>query len=106
MTEAASLEIWSDDAHVATIAHQARDDAWQLEYTRQWRELPEAFALCPSLPLEPGRPPAASPSRCWTACLIPPRSANLPNKSSISYCGRPHGWKQRQSRQPKFHRTC
>jgi len=54
MAKPATLELWADADHVATITHDARLDSWRLIYTQTWRDKPGSFALSPSLPLLPG----------------------------------------------------
>ncbi len=54
MSELATLGLWTDATLVATIVHDARHDTWQLSYAPSWRDRPDSFSLCPSLPISRG----------------------------------------------------
>lgn len=45
------LYLFARDQQVATIAYQAKDDFWSLEYDANWLASPRAFPLSPALPL-------------------------------------------------------
>lgn len=45
------LYLFARDQPVATIAYQAKDDFWSLEYDANWVASPNAFPLSPALPL-------------------------------------------------------
>jgi serine/threonine-protein kinase HipA len=57
-----TLHVWAEDAKVATIEHEGRDDRWGLSYAEPWVADAQSFPLSPALPLM--RPPTdyASPS--------------------------------------------
>lgn len=46
-----ALQVWADDAQVATIEHEGRDDRWGLRYTERWVADAQAYPLSPVLPL-------------------------------------------------------
>lgn len=51
-----ALHVWADEAQVATIEHEGRDDRWGLSYAEPWVANAEAYPLSPALP--PVRPAA------------------------------------------------
>lgn len=57
-----TLHVWAEDAKVAAIEHEGRDDRWRLRYTEPWAADAQSYPLSPALPLV--RPDAdyASPS--------------------------------------------
>lgn len=46
-----ALHVWSDEAQVATIEHEGRDDRWSLSYAEPWVADVQAYPLSPALPL-------------------------------------------------------
>jgi serine/threonine-protein kinase HipA len=47
-----SLTLWADYGKVAELGYEPKNDAWSLEYDPAWIDAPQAFPLCPALPLE------------------------------------------------------
>lgn len=45
------LQVWADEAHVAAIEHEGRDDRWGLHYTQPWLADAQSYPLSPALPL-------------------------------------------------------
>ncbi|WP_395012224.1 HipA N-terminal domain-containing protein [Undibacterium sp.] len=45
------LYLFARDQKVASIAYQAKEDLWSLEYDANWVTSPSAFPLSPALPL-------------------------------------------------------
>lgn len=46
-----ALHVWADEAQVATIEHEGRDDRWSLSYAEPWVADALAYPLSPALPL-------------------------------------------------------
>jgi len=46
-----ALHVWSEDARVATIEHEGRDDRWSLIYADPWIADAASYPLSPALPL-------------------------------------------------------
>lgn len=46
-----ALQVWADEAHVATIQHEGRDDRWSLDYAGPWVADAQSYPLSPALPL-------------------------------------------------------
>jgi len=46
-----ALHVWADEAQVATIEHEGRDDRWSLSYAEPWVANAQAYPLSPALPL-------------------------------------------------------
>ncbi len=46
-----ALHVWAEDARVATIEHEGRDDRWGLSYAEPWVTDAQSFPLSPALPL-------------------------------------------------------
>ncbi len=46
-----ALHVWSEDARVATIEHEGRDDRWSLIYADPWVADAASYPLSPALPL-------------------------------------------------------
>ena len=46
-----ALHVWADEAQVATIEHDGRDDRWGLSYAEPWVADAKSFPLSPALPL-------------------------------------------------------
>lgn len=46
-----ALHVWADEAQVATIEHEGRDDRWSLSYAKPWVADAQAYPLSPALPL-------------------------------------------------------
>lgn len=46
-----ALHVWAEDAKVATITHEGRDDRWGLGYAAPWATDAQSFPLSPALPL-------------------------------------------------------
>lgn len=55
-----ALQVWTDEAQVATIEHEGRDDRWSLSYVEPWVADARSYPLSPALPL--ARPAADYPS--------------------------------------------
>ncbi len=51
-----ALHVWAEEARVATIEHEGRDDRWSLYYAETWLADDQSYPLSPALPLV--RPPA------------------------------------------------
>ena len=51
-----ALHVWAEEAQVATIEHEGRDDRWKLTYAEPWVTDAQSYPLSPALPL--ARPPA------------------------------------------------
>lgn len=46
-----ALQVWTDEARVATIEHEGRDDHWRLSYAQAWVASAQSYPLSPVLPL-------------------------------------------------------
>lgn len=46
-----ALHVWAEDARVATIEHEGRDDRWGLSYAEPWVADAQSYPLSPALPL-------------------------------------------------------
>lgn len=46
-----ALHVWAEDAKVATITHEGRDDRWGLGYAAPWATDAQSYPLSPALPL-------------------------------------------------------
>lgn len=46
-----ALHVWAEDARVATIEHEGRDDRWGLSYAELWVADAQSYPLSPALPL-------------------------------------------------------
>lgn len=46
-----ALHIWAEEAQVATIEHEGRDDRWALSYAEPWVGDAQSYPLSPTLPL-------------------------------------------------------
>ncbi|MBL8372518.1 MAG: HipA domain-containing protein [Burkholderiaceae bacterium] len=46
-----ALQVWADEAHVAAIEHEGRDDRWGLHYAQPWMADAQSYPLSPALPL-------------------------------------------------------
>lgn len=46
-----ALNVWADEARVATIEHEGRDDGWGLSYAELWVADAQSYPLSPALPL-------------------------------------------------------
>jgi serine/threonine-protein kinase HipA len=46
-----ALHVWAEDAKVATIEHEGRDDRWGLSYAEPWVADAQSYPLSPALPL-------------------------------------------------------
>lgn len=46
-----ALHVWAEQARVATIEHEGRDDRWGLSYADSWVADAQSFPLSPALPL-------------------------------------------------------
>lgn len=46
-----ALQVWADEAHVAAIEHEGRDDRWGLHYAPPWLADAQSYPLSPALPL-------------------------------------------------------
>ena len=46
-----ALQVWTDEARVATIEHEGRDDHWRLIYAQAWVASAQSYPLSPVLPL-------------------------------------------------------
>ncbi len=46
-----TLHVWAEEAKVATIEHEGRDDRWGLNYAEPWVADAQSFPLSPALPL-------------------------------------------------------
>lgn len=46
-----ALHVWADEAQVATIEHEGRDDRWGLTYAEPWAADFQSYPLSPALPL-------------------------------------------------------
>lgn len=55
-----ALQVWAEDARVATIEHEGRDDRWGLSYAEPWVADAQSYPLSPALSLV--RPAANYPS--------------------------------------------
>ncbi|MGQ0711567.1 MAG: HipA domain-containing protein [Rhodoferax sp.] len=60
-----ALQVWAGEARVATIAHEGRDDRWELRYATPWLAHAQSYPLSPALPLvrTSADPPSASIKR-------------------------------------------
>lgn len=47
-----ALHVRADDAPVATIEHEGRDDRWSLTYAEPWVAGAQAYPLSPASPME------------------------------------------------------
>lgn len=47
-----SLTLWAESGKVAQLGYEPKNDAWSLEYDLAWIGAPQAFPLCPALPLD------------------------------------------------------
>lgn len=47
-----SLTLWAENGKVAELGYEPKEDAWSLEYDPAWLDTPQAFPLCPALPLD------------------------------------------------------
>lgn len=57
-----ALHVWADEAPVATIEHEGRDDRWGLSYAEPWVADAKSYPLSPALPLVRPAPDYASAS--------------------------------------------
>lgn len=57
-----TLHVWAEEAKVATIEHEGRDDRWGLNYAEPWVADAQSFPLSPALPLMRPAADYASPS--------------------------------------------
>lgn len=57
-----TLHVWAEEAKVATIEHEGRDDRWGLNYVEPWVADAQSFPLSPALPLMRPAADYASPS--------------------------------------------
>lgn len=48
-----ALHVWAEEARVATIEHEGRDDRWSLRYAESWVGDVQSYPLSPALPLVP-----------------------------------------------------
>ena len=48
-----ALHLWADGKKVATLAYEAMNDRWSLDYDTDWVAAPEAFPLSPALSFQP-----------------------------------------------------
>lgn len=55
-----ALHVWAEEAKVATIEHEGRDDRWRLSYAERWVADAMAYPLSPALPLTRPQPDYAS----------------------------------------------
>ena len=46
-----ALHVWAEQARVATIEHEGRDDQWRLSYAEPWIADAQSYPLSPALPL-------------------------------------------------------
>lgn len=46
-----ALHVWAEEAQVATIEHEGRDDRWGLNYAKPWVAYTQSYPLSPALPL-------------------------------------------------------
>lgn len=60
-----ALHVWVEDARIATIEHEGRDDRWSLSYAERWIDHARSYPLSPALPLTRSRAdyPSASIKR-------------------------------------------
>lgn len=60
-----ALHVWADEAQMATIEHDGRDDRWSLRYAEPWVSDTQAYPLSPAVPLSvpPMNYPSASIKR-------------------------------------------
>lgn len=64
-----ALHVWSEEARVATIEHEGRDDHWSLGYAESWVANTQSFPLSPALPLL--RPAASASIKRFIEHLLP-----------------------------------
>jgi serine/threonine-protein kinase HipA len=57
-----TLQVWAEDAKVAAIEHEGRDDRWSLRYAEPWVADAQSYPLSPPLPLARPEADDASPS--------------------------------------------
>lgn len=57
-----TLHVWAEEAKVATIEHEGRDDRWGLSYAETWVVDAQSYPLSPALPLVRPAADYASPS--------------------------------------------
>ncbi|MFN7881460.1 MAG: HipA domain-containing protein [bacterium] len=57
-----ALHVWAEDAKVASIEHEGRDDRWGLRYAEPWVSDAQSYPLSPALPLTPPAGDYPSPS--------------------------------------------
>lgn len=55
-----ALHVWAEEARIASIEHEGRDDRWSLSYAEPWVADAQSYPLSPALPLT--RPQADYPS--------------------------------------------
>ncbi len=46
-----ALHVWAEEARVATIEHEGRDDRWWMSYVESWVADAQSYPLSPTLPL-------------------------------------------------------
>jgi serine/threonine-protein kinase HipA len=57
-----TLHVWAEEAKVASIEHEGRDDRWGLRYAESWGTDAQSYPLSPALPLKPPAADYSSPS--------------------------------------------
>lgn len=67
-----ALHVWADEAQVATIEHDGRDDRWSLSYAEPWIANAQAYPLSPALPLvRPAADDASASIKRFIEHLLP-----------------------------------
>lgn len=67
MTDA--LHVWTEQAPIAVIEHESRDDQWRLRYAPPWLANPQAFPLSPALPLASSESAESAPGTHASATI-------------------------------------
>jgi serine/threonine-protein kinase HipA len=71
-TPAHSLTLWAANSRVAELGYEPKDDAWSIAYDPAWIDAPQAFPLCPALPLDrPAAGYAAGAVKRFVENLLP-----------------------------------
>lgn len=67
-----ALHVWAEEAKVATIEHEGRDDRWGLRYAEPWVMAAQSYPLSPALPLaRPGADHASASIKRFIEHLLP-----------------------------------
>ncbi len=67
-----ALHVWAEEAKVATIEHEGRDDRWGLRYAEPWVMAAQSYPLSPALALaRPGADHASASIKRFIEHLLP-----------------------------------